>query len=84
MKSHHFPVTLYLRLFGAAGIGYVIGLVSLGAAPTNTSLTIAGISFAMSVTGWFMMRPAGFILVYADNKDLRLIERNLLILLDGA
>ncbi len=55
MRLQHFPVALYVRLFGAAGIGYVVG--GAGVAPTDMALAVAGLSCTASLAGWLMMRP---------------------------
>ena len=51
----HFPIALHLRIFGAAGIGYVVG--GFGRVPTNMELAVAAAACAASIAGWLMMRP---------------------------
>jgi hypothetical protein len=55
MDLMRFPASLYLRLFGAAGLGYIVG--SIGKEPTYMALAIACGSFGATLVGWLMMRP---------------------------
>ena len=57
MNFRHFPLALYLRLLGAAGIGYVIGSDSIFTKSLLTLALIAGISCLLFIAGWFLMRP---------------------------
>ena len=50
----HFPIALHLRIFGAAGIGYIIG--GFRNVPTNTELAVAAVAGTASIAGWLMMR----------------------------
>jgi hypothetical protein len=54
MDLLHFPVALYLRLFGAAGFGYIVG--SIGKAQGYMALTIACFALGATLAGWLMMR----------------------------
>lgn len=55
MNLVYFPVALYLRLFGAAGLGYIVARI--GSQATYATLAIACLSFAATFIGWLMMRP---------------------------
>jgi hypothetical protein len=55
MNLLRIPVTLYLRLFGAAGLGYIVGRA--GTEQTFAALGIACFSFGATLAGWLMMRP---------------------------
>ena len=57
MNLRHFPLALYLRLFGAAGIGYVIGSDSIFPKSLMTLGIISGISCVLFLAGWYLMRP---------------------------
>ncbi|WLI87836.1 hypothetical protein Q4S45_13930 [Massilia sp. R2A-15] len=49
------PAALYLRLFGAAGLGYLAG--TAGRLTASATLTIAALGLAATLAGWLMMRP---------------------------
>lgn len=55
MNLRRFPAALYLRLFGAAGFGYIVG--SVGQQGASTTLAIACCSSGATLAGWFLMRP---------------------------
>lgn len=55
MNLLRFPVALYLRLFGAAGLGYIVARI--GMEGTYLTLAIAVSSFGATLVGWMMMRP---------------------------
>ena len=54
MDLRHFPVALYLRLFGATGFGYIVG--GIGKDQGYMALTIAIFSLGATLAGWLMMR----------------------------
>jgi hypothetical protein len=55
MNLRYFPVALHLRIFSAAGFGYIVGRIDTP--PTYSTLVLACTSFAASIAGWTMMRP---------------------------
>jgi alpha/beta superfamily hydrolase len=55
MDLRRFPAALYLRLFGAAGFGYIVG--SVGTKAASITLAIACFSFGATLAGWLLMRP---------------------------
>jgi hypothetical protein len=57
MNLRYFPMALYLRLFGTAGIGYVIGSNSIVPKSMMTWAIISGLSCVLFVAGWYLMRP---------------------------
>ena len=57
MNFRYFPLALYLRLFGAAGIGYVVGSGSIFNKPMMALSILSGMSFVLFMVGWYLMRP---------------------------
>jgi hypothetical protein len=55
MNLLRFPLALYLRLFGAAGLGYIVG--GAGKEPTFVALGVVCFAFGATLAGWMMMRP---------------------------
>ena len=51
----YFPIALHLRLFGAAGIGYVAGNLNSGI--NDITPLVAIFSGLASIIGWWLMRP---------------------------
>lgn len=60
----YFPIALHLRLFGAAGIGYVVG--NFGSGSGNLHMAIVVASGVTSIAGWWMMRS----LMRAAREDI--------------
>ena len=57
MSFRYFPLALYMYLFGAAGVGYVMGSNAILPKSTMTFLIMCGISFVLFMFGWYLMRP---------------------------
>lgn len=55
MNLLRFPLALYLRLFGAAGLGYILG--GVGKEPTFVALGVVCFAIGATLAGWLMMRP---------------------------
>lgn len=70
MDMMRFPASLYLRLFGAAGLGYIVG--GIGKELSYMALAIACCSFGATLLGWLMMRP----LMREAKKAIRKANRN--------